>query len=125
VRHARERHLRRGDRLTGRIWGALQDVLFGYGYAPRRALLWLLALVAGGSTWFSVRAPAPVGGSGQRAFDPVLYCMDLLIPVVSLGYRSAFDPVGWDKAVAVFLIVSGWLLATAVVSGASRALGRS
>lgn len=124
VRHARERHLRRGDRLTGRIWGAVQDVLFGYGYAPRRALLWLLALVAAGSSWFSAHAPAPVNGSGQRAFDPVLYCMDLLIPVVSLGYRSAFDPVGWDKAVAVFLIVSGWLLATAVISGASRALGR-
>ncbi|QOV33307.1 hypothetical protein IM697_24050 [Streptomyces ferrugineus] len=124
VRHARERHLRRGDRFTGRIWGAVQDVLFGYGYAPRRALLWLLALVAAGSGWFSVHAPAPVGGLGQRAFDPVLYCLDLLIPVVSLGYRSAFDPVGWDKAVAVFLIVSGWVLATAVISGASRALGR-
>ncbi|MHB9848085.1 hypothetical protein ACSYGO_02450 [Streptomyces krungchingensis] len=124
VRHARERHLRRGDRLTGRIWGTVQDVLFGYGYAPRRALLWLLALVAAGSSWFSVRTPAPVGGSGQRAFDPVLYCVDLLVPVVSLGYRSAFDPAGWDKAVAVFLIVSGWLLATAVISGASRALGR-
>ncbi|MFK4149329.1 hypothetical protein [Streptomyces sp. NPDC004065] len=124
VRHARERHLRRGDRLTGRVWGAVQDVLFGYGYAPRRALLWLLALVAAGSGWFSMHAPAPVSGSGQRAFDPVLYCMDLLIPVVSLGYRPAFDPVGWDKAVAVFLIVSGWVLATAVISGAGRALGR-
>ncbi|MGW7609582.1 hypothetical protein ACWGKW_20340 [Streptomyces sp. NPDC054766] len=124
VRHARERHLRRGDRFTGRVWGAVQDALFGYGYAPRRALLWLLALVAAGSGWFSAHVPAPVGGSGQRAFDPVLYCLDLLIPVVSLGYRSAFDPVGWNKVVAVFLIVSGWLLATAVVSGASRALGR-
>ncbi|WP_143674539.1 MULTISPECIES: hypothetical protein [Streptomyces] len=125
VRHARERHLRRGDRFTGRIWGIVQDVLFGYGYAPRRALLWLLALVAAGSSWFSVRTPARVGGSGQRVFDPVLYCVDLLVPVVSLGYRSAFDPAGWDKAVAVFLIVSGWLLATAVISGASRALGRA
>lgn len=102
----------------------MQDVLFGYGYAPRRALLWLLALVTAGSSWFSVHPPAPVGGSGQRTFDPVLYCLDLLIPVVSLGYRSAFDPAGWGKAVAVFLIVSGWVLATAVISGASRALGR-
>ncbi|MCX5036467.1 hypothetical protein ACFWFH_07890 [Streptomyces coelicoflavus] len=124
VRHARERHLRRSDRLTGRIWGAVQDVLFGYGYAPRRALLWLLALVAAGSSWFSVHPPTAVGGSGQRTFDPVLYCLDLLIPVVSLGYRSAFDPAGWDKVVAVFLIISGWVLATAVISGASRALGR-
>ncbi|MET9905018.1 hypothetical protein [Streptomyces sp. NPDC006446] len=124
VRHARERHLRRGDRFTGRVWGAIQDALFGYGYAPRRALLWLLTLVAAGSVWFATHPPAPVDDSRQRAFDPVLYCMDLLIPVVSLGYRSAFDPVGWNKAIAVFLIVSGWLLATAVISGASRALGR-
>lgn len=124
VRHARERHLRRGDRLTGRIWGTVQDVLFGYGYAPRRALLWLLALVGAGSSWFSVHTPVPVSASGQRSFDPVLYSTDLLIPVISLGYRSAFDPAGWSRAVAVFLMISGWVLATAVISGASRTLGR-
>ncbi|MGW6295735.1 hypothetical protein [Streptomyces sp. NPDC055058] len=124
VRHARERHLSRNDRLSGRIWGLLQDVLFGYGYAPRRALLWLLSLVAVGSLWFATHRPPPVGGDSKRAWDPVLYSLDLLIPVAGLGHRGAWDPTGASKAVAVLLIVSGWVLATAVIAGARRVLGR-
>lgn len=124
VRHARERHLSRSDRLSGRVWGLLQDVLFGYGYAPRRALLWLLSLVAVGSSWFATHRPPPVGGDSKRAWDPVLYSLDLLIPVASLGHRGAWDPQGASKAVAVLLIVSGWVLATAVIAGARRVLGR-
>ncbi|MFE0258144.1 hypothetical protein [Streptomyces sp. NPDC059010] len=124
VRHARERHLRRNDRLTGRVWGMVQDALFGYGYAPRRALMWLLSLAAAGSVWFSQHPPNPVGGDSRRTWDPVLYSLDLLVPVASLGYRGAWDPVGVDKAVAVFLVVSGWTLATAVIAGARRVIGR-
>ncbi|MCP3767323.1 MULTISPECIES: hypothetical protein [Streptomyces] len=124
VRHARERHLSRNDRLSGRLWGILQDVLFGYGYAPRRALVWLLSLAAVGSVWFARHQPRPVGGDTKRAWDPVLYSLDLLIPVASLGHRGAWDPTGASKAVALFLVVSGWILATAVVAGARRVLGR-
>ncbi|GAA1422148.1 oxidoreductase [Streptomyces thermospinosisporus] len=124
VRHAKERHLSRNDRLTGRIWGLVQDVLFGYGYAPRRALLWLLSLVALGSAWFASHPPRPVGGDSRRAWDPVLYSLDLLIPVASLGHRGAWDPTGPSKAVALLLVVSGWVLATAVIAGARRVLGR-
>ncbi|MEV7785415.1 hypothetical protein AB0O72_08440 [Streptomyces sp. NPDC088106] len=124
VRHAKERYLSRNDRLSGRVWGLLQDVLFGYGYAPRRALLWLLALVAAGSLWFSMHRPPPVGGDSKRAWDPVLYSLDLLVPVASLGHRGAWDPAGASKAVAVLLVVSGWVLATAVIAGARRVLGR-
>ncbi|MFE6281651.1 hypothetical protein [Streptomyces sp. NPDC057877] len=124
VRHARERHLRRRDGLTGRMWGAVQDALFGYGYVPRRALVWLVSLAAVGSLWFARHPPRPVGGDARRAWDPVLYSLDLLVPVASLGHRGAWDPVGFDKAVAVFLTVSGWVLATAVIAGARRVLAR-
>ncbi|MFD0318070.1 hypothetical protein [Streptomyces flavalbus] len=124
VRHARERHLRRRDSLTGRVWGAVQDALFGYGYVPRRALVWLVSLAAAGSVWFARHPPRAAGGKPALAWDPVLYSLDLLIPVASLGHRAAWDPVGADKAVAVFLTVSGWVLATAVIAGARRVLAR-
>lgn len=124
VRHAKERHLSRSDRPSGRLWGLVQDVLFGYGYAPRRALLWLLSLVAVGSVWFAGHPPRPAGGDTKRVWDPVLYSLDLLVPVASLGHRGAWDPTGASKAVALFLIVSGWVLATAVIAGARRVLGR-
>ncbi|MGW3121581.1 hypothetical protein ACWDBW_31265 [Streptomyces sp. NPDC001107] len=126
VRHARERHVRRHDGWSSRLWGAVQDVLFGYGYAPRRALLWLVSLATAGALWFTAHPPRPTGGSAgaQRSWDPVLYSLDLLVPVASLGYRSGWDPVGVDKAVAMFLVVSGWVLATAVITGARRILGR-
>ncbi|MFE2261228.1 hypothetical protein [Streptomyces griseosporeus] len=124
VRHARERHLSRNDRLSGRLWGMVQDVLFGYGYAPRRALVWLLSLVAAGSLWFAHHPPRPVGGDGRRAWDPLLYSLDLLVPFGGLGYRGSWDPAGASKAVALVLVVAGWTLATAVVAGARRVLGR-
>ncbi|MFE2887016.1 pentapeptide repeat-containing protein [Streptomyces sp. NPDC059272] len=125
VRHARERHLRRREPLLSRIWGYVQDVLFGYGYAPRRALAWLLLLVALGALWFAEHPPRPAGPRAGRAWDPVLYSLDLLIPVANLGYRTSWQAEGMGKAVALFLIVSGWTLATAVLAGARRALGRT
>jgi hypothetical protein len=87
-------------------------------------LLWLLLLAAAGSLWFWNHPPGPAGPDARRAWDPVLYSFGLLVPVASLGYRGAWDPTGFGKAVAVFLTVSGWILATAVVAGARRILGR-
>lgn len=125
VRRAREQRLSRQERFGGRLWGALQDVLFGYGYAPGRALLWLMLLVGAGSAWFATHRPAPANGSQRRAWDPVLFTLDLIVPFANLGHRTAWDPTGMDKSVAVILIAAGWLLATAVVAGAHRALSRN
>ncbi|HEX4815105.1 MAG TPA: hypothetical protein VFV66_20375 [Nonomuraea sp.] len=123
VRRARQRHLRSADQLPARIWGFVQDVLFGYGYAPGRALAWLLFLVTAGVLWFSARPPRAVKKDGP-AWDAVLYALDLIVPFANLGQRTSWDPVGVDKAVAVGLILSGWLLATAVIAGIGRVLNR-
>ena len=57
-------------------------------------------------------------------WDPVLYTLDLLVPLVDLGHERAWDPAGPDKAVAVLVMAAGWVLATTVVAGAGRALRR-
>jgi hypothetical protein len=125
VRRQRERHLRKRDTLPARIWGVMQDALFGYGYMPHRALTWLIALVIAGSTWFARNPPLPVRKDGHPSWDPVLYTLDLIVPIANLGHRTAWNPVGLDKAVAVVLVLAGWLLATAIISGLGRLLSRT
>lgn len=124
VRLARERRLLRGQGIPARAWGLLQDALFGYGFVPTRALLWLVALVGAGAWWFSAHAVRPINPREHPTWDPFLYALDLVIPIVNLGHETAWNPTGADKAVAMTLTISGWLLATAVVAGARRILNR-
>ncbi|MFI5912205.1 hypothetical protein [Dactylosporangium sp. NPDC051541] len=125
VLRVRERLRHRAMGRLGAFWGAVQDATIGFGYRPARALLWLVAVLAGGSTWFALSGPlAPVKPGESPTWDPLLYTLDLLVPLVDLGHEHAWNPVGADKAVAVLVMAAGWILATTVVAGASRALGR-
>ena len=49
---------------------------------------------------------------------------DLLLPVVSYGQQSAFQPTGAHQWLSYELITADWILATTVVAGLSRALYR-
>ncbi|GAA3455764.1 hypothetical protein [Dactylosporangium matsuzakiense] len=125
VLRVRERRRHRAMGRLGASWGAVQDATIGFGYRPARALLWLIAVLAGGSTWFALHGPlAPVKPGESPTWDPLLYTLDLLVPLVDLGHEHAWNPVGADKAVAVLVMAAGWVLATTVVTGAGRALGR-
>lgn len=124
VRLARERYLTRRRTVARRIWGWLQDGLFGYGFVPTRALLWLTILVGGGAGWFSRHDLRPVKAHEHPSWDPFLYALDLVVPIVDLGHERAWDPTGANKIVAMTLVISGWLLATAVVAGGRRLLSR-
>jgi hypothetical protein len=109
----------------GAMWGTVQDVAIGFGYRPARALLWLIVVLAAGGGWFAWTGPLrPVKPGEGPTWDPLLYTLDLLVPLVDLGHERAWDPVGADKAVAVVVIAAGWILATTVVAGAGRALRR-
>ncbi|WP_432843058.1 hypothetical protein [Dactylosporangium sp. CA-092794] len=125
VLRVRERLRHRAMGRLGAVWGAIQDATIGFGYRPARALLWLVGVLAAGSTWFALRDPLlPIKAGETPSWDPVLYTLDLLVPLVDLGHERAWNPVGPDKAVAVLIMAAGWVLATTVVAGASRALGR-
>jgi hypothetical protein len=54
----------------------------------------------------------------------VFYTLDLLLPVISFGQEAAFAPEGWHQALSYVLVVTGWILATAVVAGVSRTFNR-
>lgn len=109
----------------GSMWGTIQDITVGFGYRPGRALAWLFAVLTVGATYFHQVGllPRTAPGSGP-AWDPFLYTLDVLIPLLNLGQDTAWDPTGWAKAVTVGLMVTGWILVTTVITGVGRALKR-
>lgn len=125
VRVARERRRYRAMGWAGTVWGAVQDAGLGFGYRPGRALAWLLLVVAASTGWFTWSGPLrAVKADEAPAWDPFLYSVDVLVPLLDLGHDKAFDPAGADKAVMLAVMAAGWILATTVVAGAGRTLGR-
>jgi hypothetical protein len=99
----------------------------GYGYRTWLAGIWLAALVALGDWIFTGAYPAHMTATTSRPapFHAAVYALDLLLPVVGLGEKSAWQPQGtallyWSWA----LTGAGWILTTAVVAGMTGILKR-
>jgi hypothetical protein len=107
-----------------RAWGVLQDATVGYGYRPLRAASWLLALLVVGTVLHANFQPVAVGDQ-PPSFQPLIYTLDLLLPIVDLGQERAFQPTGAQQWLAYLLIAAGWLLATTIAAGLTRSLRRS
>ncbi|MFF4361196.1 membrane-associated oxidoreductase [Streptomyces sp. NPDC001604] len=122
---AKQRSMRSTLALPARMWSLVQDATVGYGYRPLRAVWLLLCLLALGSTLFSIWHPTPVGGGPYPRFQPVIYTLDLLLPLVDLSQERAYSSSGAMQWIAIVLIGTGWLLATTVAAGAGRVLRRT
>ncbi|WP_146607800.1 oxidoreductase [Spongiactinospora gelatinilytica] len=119
---AKQRERRGTLRLPGRTWGRLLDAMVGYGYRPWLAAVWAALLLFTGMTVFHLIPPAKIDMEEVRHFDPFVYTLDLLVPVSVFEQRGAWEPVGWTLWLANLLIVTGWVLATALIAGATRVL---
>ncbi|RZQ65148.1 oxidoreductase [Amycolatopsis suaedae] len=125
-----------------KVWSWLQRMMVGYGYRPVRAVAWLLLLLAAGSIWFAVgetdhpcrtdtenyaqsngRCAVNSDDKGLE-WNPALYTVDLLVPIVDFGNKGRWFMEGADKWVAVGFTASGWILATTVAAGVTRTLRR-
>lgn len=134
--------LRKGAGLMGPgvwLWSWLQRAVVGYGYRPIRALGWLALLLVAGSLWFGLLPDPCVNDprytvSGPRCvvkaddtgleWNPVLYTVDLLVPIVDFGNKGRWHTGGVDKWVATGFTATGWILATTVAAGLTRTLRR-
>lgn len=123
VLHAKERHQRATKTAIGRSWGILQDITIGYGYQPWLAALWFALLLAAGSVIFAV-GKTPPHTNGAPPFNPVIYTLDLLLPIISLGQKNYFNPSGLDQWLAYLLIAAGWLLASTIATAIARVVRR-
>ncbi|GHG94566.1 oxidoreductase [Streptomyces lanatus] len=123
---AKQRHRRGTLRPAARAWGHLLDATVGYGYRPWLAGVWLLTLTLLGSLVFRAHTPTAVKPGEGAPFQPLVYTLDLLIPIGGLGQRT-----GWywtDTGVqwlAYTLIAFGWVLTTAVIAGLTRTLQKN
>ncbi|MFB7259437.1 oxidoreductase [Streptomyces nojiriensis] len=123
---AKHRHRRRTLPLAARAWGHLLDVTVGYGYRPWLAGVWLLALTLVGALAFGTHSPQPVKPDEGAPFQPLVYTLDLLIPIGGLGQRTAwYWTQGGLQWLAYLLIAFGWVLTTAVIAGVTRTLQKS
>jgi len=124
VLYARERAQHQGRGAVARTWSVLQDITVGYGYRPRRALGWLALLLVAGSVVFSVKPPPALQPGAAPHFNGVIYTLDLMLPVVNLGQKYAYNPGGAEQWLSYLFIAAGWVLATTVATGAARVLRR-
>lgn len=108
-----------------RAWGYLQDWTVVYGYRPGRAALWMAVLWAAGAVLFTVHGePPPLKAEDYPDWNPVLFALDLLLPVIDLGQQDQWILRGGWQWVTAALVILGWILATTVAAGASRVLRR-
>ncbi|WNI19563.1 oxidoreductase [Streptomyces sp. ITFR-21] len=123
---AKQRRRRESLPPAGRVWGWLQDVTVGYGYRPGRAAVWMALVWALGTVYFAARGtPPPADSGGYRPhWNPALYALDLLLPVIDLGQDNAWREAGISQWVASGMTLLGWMLATTAAAGASRLLRR-
>ncbi|MFI5527974.1 oxidoreductase [Kitasatospora sp. NPDC051853] len=123
VLYAKHRRRRTTLPLLSRLWGRLQDATVGYGYRPGRAALWLLLAWAVGTAWFATHEPAPLKPDEKATWNPYLYSLSKVIPLINLA-PDTWNPDRTGQFVAAALVLSGWVLATTVVAGATRMLQR-
>ena len=70
-----------------------------------------------------VPPPALQAGTAPH-FNGIIYTLDLMLPIVNLGQKYAFNPGSAEQWLSYVLIAAGWTLATTVTAGIARVLRR-
>jgi hypothetical protein len=108
------------------LWSWLQRATVGYGYRPARALAWLTVFLVAGTLWFgAIPEPPEVNKDDTLAWNPLLYTLDLLVPIIDFGHKNKWMMAGTSQWISAAFIALGWILATTVAAGITRLLRRS
>jgi hypothetical protein len=125
---AEHRQKRKTLGLRSRLGSYLLDATVAYGYRLSQAGLWLLGLLVVGACLFGVVLDDSSTAKGSDftptreasalpSFQPFIYTLDVLLPVIDLGQATAWNAHGAAQWVGVGLALSGWLLTAAFVAG--------
>ncbi|MGW4734134.1 oxidoreductase [Streptomyces shenzhenensis] len=121
---AKQRRRRETLPPAGKLWGYAQDVTVAYGYRPGRAAVWMAVLWAASAFAFAHTTLEPMNSDGHPGWSPVLFALDLLLPVIDLGQAGEWQLRGGWQWLAAAIVLLGWILATTVAAGATRLLRR-
>jgi hypothetical protein len=125
---AKERLRRRGLAAPARTLSYVLDATVGYGYRTWRAVYALLTIVMigwGVFAWASWGHLSETRADGQRPpFQPWLYSIDAVLPVINLGQESAWAATGAAQVWYAFSVLAGWLLSLALVAVLTTTLFR-
>lgn len=114
---AKQRRRRHAFNPLSWLWYAT----VGYGYRTWLAGVWLAALLAAG-TWLFSQAHMIATVAHPPMFNAFAYTADIVLPIVDLGQKNAWDPEGAALYWSWALTGAGWILTTAVVAALSGVL---
>lgn len=102
-------------------------VTIGYGQLTWVALIWVAVLAAMGrlvfgGAFFPVHMVAMTPHPPR--FQPLVYTLDVLLPIGGLGQKIAWQPTGVLLDFYWVLTIAGWVLSTAVVTALTGILTR-
>jgi hypothetical protein len=125
---AKQRARRRTLPLPAKVWSLLLDGLIGYGYRTWQAGLWLVGFWLAGWMVFARAYPGHLTpakpGEPQPAFQPLIYALDTLLPVVNLHQEDNWLPRGGAQWWAWSSILVGWGLTAAIAAAFTGVLKR-
>ena len=120
---AKQWHRRSALNAGGKLLNWLFYTTVGYGYRTWLAGGWLIMFLAVG-TWVFSRAHMIATEIRPPTFHPFAYTADVILPIVNLGQKSAWEPQGPALYWSWVLTGAGWVLTTAVVAGLTGILKR-
>jgi hypothetical protein len=129
VKIAGQQHRRQVLTQLGKAWNWLLYLTVGYGYRTWLAGLWLLGFLLAGTATFAVARSQQLLTAAKPAWElqhlnPLVYALDVLLPIVNLGQEGGWVPHRWAAVCYWVLTLVGWILTTAVVAGLTGVLKR-
>lgn len=105
--------------FLSKTWAHVMGIITGHGYRPARAIFFLIVLWLVGAAVFNINTDtmvyaeqASLDGSYTPQFQPLLYSIDTLLPIIELGVEKLWLPTGWMHYYNGVHKVLGWFLST-------------
>jgi hypothetical protein len=124
---AKERRRRKTLKAPGKAWSLFLDATVGFGYRTWQAVYALIALVLVGwgvFAWASWDHLVETKAEGRPPFQPLLYSIDAVLPVIDLGQETAWAATGAAQAWYALSVLAGWILSLGLIAALTSSFFR-